>query len=140
MSKIEHEIKIESNVPHVYQALTTLEGLKSWHSAQAEGDLRVNGQLITKGENKPTFIWKIVALNPNKRVEWECVQGPGDSVGTNVYFDLAKTDDGRVLVECVHQGWEHTDDNFNKCNTLWGVLLYHLKQFVETGIVNPTFN
>lgn len=140
MTKIEHEIKIKSNLNDVYQALTTLDGLKSWHSAQMEGESKLNGQLITKGRDKPTFVWKIIALTNNSDVKWECVEGPGDSPGTQVEFNLIERDDGYIDVECIHDGWSKTDDNFTKCNTLWGMLLYHLQQYAETGIANPTFN
>jgi uncharacterized protein YndB with AHSA1/START domain len=55
MDTIEHEIKIHSDVSQVYGALTSLQGLKSWHSAQTDGDTGLNGELIMKGVDKPTF-------------------------------------------------------------------------------------
>lgn len=140
MSKIKHEIKIKGNAHAIYQALTTLEGLKSWHSAQTEGDFSLHSELIMKGINKPTFCWKIITLNPNHCVEWECVYGPGNAPGTKVSFNLSQADEERVLVECTHEGWSKTDGNYTKCNTLWGMLIVHLKQFVETGIAKPSFN
>lgn len=140
MSKIEHEIKIHSDVPTVYQALTTLQGLQSWHSAQAQGEMKLNGQFTMKGLDKPTFSWKITELKPNQSVTWECIQGPGDAVGTTVWFNLMKANDGQVMVECSHEGWPGSEGNFRKCNTLWGMLLFHLKQFAETGKAKPTFN
>lgn len=140
MRNIEHEIKIHSDLATVYHALASLEGLQSWHSADAAGDVKVNGQLTMKGKGKPTFCWKIITMKPNQCVEWECVKGPGDSVGTKVWFNLAKAQDGSIIVECAHQGWPGTDGNFKKCNTLWGTLLFHLKQFAETGKAKPTFN
>lgn len=140
MKKIEHEIKIHSDASSVYQALTTLKGLESWHSAHVEGNLSLNGQFTITHQEYPSFSWKIIALEPNHSVEWECIKGPGDAPGTHVWFNLVPKEDGRVLVECTHQGWANTNGKFRKCNTLWGMLLSHLKQFVESGKPDPTFN
>jgi uncharacterized protein YndB with AHSA1/START domain len=60
-------------------------------------------------------------------------------VGTTATFTLTKTDDGRTLVEHVHAGWPGTHGNFRKCNTTWGVLLHHLRQYAETGDAAPAF-
>lgn len=140
MKKIEHELTIHSDLPTVYQALTTRKGLESWHSSHVEGNFDVNGQFIICHEKNPSFSWKVVNLDPDHRVEWECIKGPGDAPGTHVWFNLKEGDDGKVLVECIHYGWEDTNGNFKKCNTLWGMLMYNLKQFVETGKPGPTFN
>lgn len=140
MKKIEHEIKIQGNVPAVYQALTTLEGLESWHSAHIDGSCNLNDQFTIHHKDHPSFSWKITCLKPNQCVEWECINGPGDSAGTHVSFNLAPDTHERIMVECTHDGWPDTNGNFRKCNTLWGMLLYHLKQFVETGKPSPAFH
>ena len=140
MSKIEHEIKIKGNLDAVYQALMTLQGIKSWHSAEAEGTPNLHEKLITKGHNKPTFVWKITELKPHQEIEWECEQGPGDATGTKAIFKLEKSDEKHTLVRFSHLGWPDTEGHFKHCNTLWAVLLYHLQQYVETSIAKPTFN
>jgi hypothetical protein len=73
-------------------------------------------------------------------VAWKCAAGPGDSPGTIVSFHLSLLADGRTLVEQDHQGWPGTHGNYRKCNTYWGVLLHHLKQYVETGVPAPAFH
>ena len=54
-------------------------------------------------------------------------------------FTLTKTDDDRTLLEHVHAGWPGTHGNFRKCNTTWGVLLHHLRDYAETGNPAPAF-
>lgn len=137
MKKIEHEIKVDGTIHDVYGALTTLQGLESWHSAHIEEN---NHEFKMIHENHPSFTWKIVNIQPDQQVEWECTNGPGNATGTTVFFTLSSCDDDRVLIQCTHQDWPDNDDHFKKCNTFWGMLLNHLKEFVETGTVNPTFN
>jgi uncharacterized protein YndB with AHSA1/START domain len=139
MAEINHEIKIKAAPDRVFAALTTVEGLKSWHSAHVEGHVSVGRVLKFVHSGKPTFRWEITELDAPKRVAWQCVEGPGDSVGTRAIFELSPTDDGRTLVECAHMGWPGTHGNYRKCNTLWGILLHHLKQYAETDKAAPAF-
>lgn len=139
MATIEHEITINASPEKIYTALNTVNGLKSWHSAQIEGECQLNHTIVTKGKDKPTFVWKIITLEPNHRLVWECIEGPGNSVGTQAAYSLLLQEDGRVIVECSHMDWPDKQGNFRKCNTLWGILLHHLKNYVETGKATPTF-
>ena len=139
MVDISHEIKIKATPDHVFAALTKVDELKAWHSGHVSGHDRVGGVLHIEGSGKPGFDWKVTELSPPKRVGWICTAGPGDSVGTTVLFELSLADQGRTLVECTHGGWPGTHGNYRKCNTLWGVLLHHLRQYVETGKPAPAF-
>ncbi len=140
MKTIEHEIKIAGNAHEVYQALTSRDGLQAWHSAHIEGKFNLNDEFSVIHEDHPSFTWKIIGLKPDQSVTWECIKGPGDAPGSQVEFKLSSTDDDRVLLECMHEGWAESSDNFRKCNTLWGMLLDHLKVYIETGTTQPTFN
>lgn len=134
MSEIKHEIKIDAPLEVVFKALTTVEGLKAWHTVDAQ----LKGDVITfHGDGKPLFRWQVVELVPNKKVVWKCLEGPGDSKGTESTYTLSTTSDNRTLVEFSHKGWPHQENNFRKCNTLWGILLHHLKKYAETHQPDP---
>lgn len=137
MAEITHEIKINAPLDKTFKALSTLNGLKSWHTADIEGNLSPNEVLTFKGEGKPVFRWKIIKIEPNKELVWECIEGPGDSIGTETIYTLSKTSDNCTLVEMSHTSWPDQGGNFRKCNTLWGILLYHLKKYVETNHPEP---
>lgn len=140
MADINHEIKIAAPPERVYAALTTLDGVRSWHTPLAEGTGAVGSTWAFTFTGRAEFDWEIAALEPNTLVAWKCTQGPGDSVGTTATFVLTPTEDGRTLVELTHAGWPGTHGNFVKCNTIWGALLHHLQQYVETGAPSTTFN
>ncbi len=83
--------------------------------------------------------WKVLKPDADT-VEWQCVAGPGHSVGTVARFQLSLSDGGRTLVEFSHAGWPDADDNLRKCNTLWAILLFHLKKYLEVGKAAPAFS
>src|SRR6187402_1543594 len=84
MAEIQHEIKIEASLPEVFEALSSLEALKSWHTVEVEGDMKNGGILTFMAPGKPVFRWMIKQLQPNQKLVWECVEGPGDSLGTKL--------------------------------------------------------
>lgn len=140
MADIEHEIKVRATPEVVFAALSTPAGMRGWHSSEVEGSGEVGSDWLLRSPDAPDFVWRVIASDPGSRVRWECVTGPGDSVGTTVEFRLSTTGDGRTLVEQIHQGWPIDADNFRKCNTLWGALLHHLRQYAETQQSAPAFS
>jgi len=139
MAEIHHELKMKASAERVFEALTTAEGLKAWHSAHVEGDGAPGHAWRFEFSGRPTFRWEVTESAAPTRVAWRCVEGPGDSVGTSVTFRLSGAGGERTLVELAHKGWPGTHGNYRKCNTYWGVLLHHLKQYVETGLPRPAF-
>ncbi|MDE1175927.1 MAG: SRPBCC domain-containing protein [Edaphobacter sp.] len=136
MADIDHEIKINAAPEAIYQALTNASELAKWHTASTNG----KGETFTTHPNDgPSFEWKV--LEPDRQsIEWQCIGGPGHSVGTIARFKLSPGDGGRTLVELSHSGWHDTTENFRKCNTLWAILLFHLKKYLEAGEAGPAFS
>jgi len=137
MKNIEHEVKIKAPIEKVFKALTSLQELKCWHTADITGSTKQQEVMTFAGKDKPSFRWKTIGLEPNKKVVWECIEGPGDSVGTQAIYKLSETDNKHTILEFSHTKWPLEAENFRKCNTLWGNLLYHLKKYTETGSADP---
>ena len=132
MSEIDHELKIDAAPERVFAALTTLEGVRGWHAPSASGSGEVGSEWVFPYADHPEFRWEVTESESPTRVAWRCTRGPGDSVGTTATFTVTPAD-GRTVVELRHAGWPGTHGNFRKCNTTWGVLLHHLRDYVETG-------
>jgi uncharacterized protein YndB with AHSA1/START domain len=140
VSDISHEIKIKASQERVYQALTTVSDLTKWHTAKMDGGAALGNVLRIHPQNGPEFEWKVIKTDSGRRIEWKCIKGPGNSVGTTVRFDLSPADKGRTYLEFLHSDWPNAGGNFRKCNTLWGILLYHLQKYAETQKSDPAFN
>jgi uncharacterized protein YndB with AHSA1/START domain len=139
MAEISQQINISGTPEQVFAALSTSAGVKAWHTPAAEGTGEVGSEWVFGFADHPEFGWEIVESDSPVRVGWRCTRGPGDSVGTTAAFTIAPTDDGRAQLELSHAGWPGTHGNFRKCNTTWGVLLHHLREYVETGDAAPAF-
>ncbi len=140
MAEIVHEIKIAAPRSKVYAALSTREGMQGWHTSDVSGNGSIGSVWHLGFGEGPLFQWRVTTSEDDQLVAWECVAGPGDSVGTTVEYQLSDTTDGRTLVEQKHSGWPHEEGAYNKCNTLWGVLLTHLRNYVETSVSAPAYS
>ncbi|MGH3638155.1 MAG: SRPBCC family protein [Mycobacterium sp.] len=138
MPEIDHELKIDAPPEQVYEALTTPDGVKGWHNPTVTGSGEVGTEWVFSFADHPEFGWEVTASDVPSRVVWRCTRGPGDSVGTTATFTIVPAN-GRTLLELQHAGWPGTHGNFRKCNTTWGVLLHHLRDYVETGDAAPAF-
>jgi hypothetical protein len=135
MVDIAHEIKVHASPQRIRQALGMQSELEAWHGGRVTS---TNGEWqFDFADGAPTFRWAVRSGTSPDEVIWRCVQGPGDSVGTEVTFRILPADKGRTLIEFTHAGWPHTGGNYRKCNTLWGILLHHLRQVLETGRSGP---
>jgi Activator of Hsp90 ATPase homolog 1-like protein len=135
MAEIHHEIKVRAEPDRIREALTSPTSLEAWHGGRvtvANGGLR-----FEFADGAPTFRWAIEPAKSGAEIVWRCLEGPGDSVGTEASFKFSPADKGRTLVEFAHRGWPHTGGNFRKCNTTWAILLHHLRQYIESGKADP---
>ena len=139
MHEIDHEIKVSAPPERVFAALTTLDGVKGWHTPNASGDGSVGSEWVFTFADHPEFSWEVTQSDAPSRVVWRCTRGPGDSVGTTATFVITPVDE-RTLLELQHAGWPGTHGNFRKCNTTWGVLLHHLRGYAESGDPAPAFD
>ena len=73
-------------------------------------------------------------------VTWDCLEGPGASPGTAVVFRLAGKNDRGITLELDHDGLDEADDKNKVCNTMWGALMLHLKNYVESKQPQPAFH
>jgi uncharacterized protein YndB with AHSA1/START domain len=139
MATISHEIRIAAPRDRVYEALSTRDGLTSWYTADLEGDVVEGEEAVFKFKGTEPFRWRFLELSPSSRVRWECTQGPGAAAGTTVTVRLSDTADGRTQVELDHDGFSESDDFVKTCNTLWGIVMGHLKAYAETAVPSTAF-
>jgi uncharacterized protein YndB with AHSA1/START domain len=137
MERIEHTIDIEAAPDMVYSAVTTQDGLRGWWTRQAEAaptEGHVNEFRFSSGDYNAM---RVVALEPDGRVEWECVEGSPEWIGTRVVFRIEGAEGGTRLTFS-HADWRADTPFFRMCRKAWEWYMASLKQYCETGMGTPS--
>jgi uncharacterized protein YndB with AHSA1/START domain len=133
MPDILHRIGILSESPQpVYEALTSLPGLRSWWTDSVKGEGTVGGSLHFRFGDRGGFDMRVIELVPSARVLWEVIGGPEEWLGTRVRFDLHQAD-GHTIVLFKHEDWKEPVEFMHHCSTKWAIFLMSLKSLLETG-------
>lgn len=141
MADIIHRVGIKAPISKVYAALSTIDGLAGWWTQNTSGASEV-GKTITfqfrdpNGGIKGEFEMEVVKPEPSKRVQWTCVRGPEEWIGTDITFDLKQVNDFTIVL-FGHRNWKEAVEFTAHCSTKWAVFLMSLKELVETGKGRP---
>ena len=158
MPDIRHEILIGASAEVVYGAITRKEGLSAWWTPDTEA-MPVLNSVARFGFGSNYFKqMKIVELQPNKLVRWDCISGAEEWIGTRISFILQpgdkewlskvhpelsdqinqskKSGSGTVLI-FHHDNWRGQTSMFAECNYTWGQFLKSIKLLCETGNGRP---
>jgi uncharacterized protein YndB with AHSA1/START domain len=136
MSAIKHYLIIRSSPEKIYKALTTKEGIANWWTVQTEIGSKVGDVNIFDFDEQYHNKMEIVALQPGKKVEWKCLVGDTEWIGTSFIFEIEKENDHSVL-RFTHGNWQEETDFFASCNYHWGYYMRSLKLYCETGKGTP---
>jgi uncharacterized protein YndB with AHSA1/START domain len=132
MPDILNKVAIKASPNAVYRALTTLEGLAGWWTADTTGDCNVGGTILFRFGDRGRIEVKVIELVPNRRVLWQVVGGPDVWIGTKVSFDLSQDGDFTAIL-FKHAGWKEPSEFMHHCTTKWAMFLMSMKSFIEIG-------
>ena len=132
MPDILHRVGINATPEKVFEALSTIEGLRHWWTIETTGDAKQGG-LINFGFCE----MKVVESRVNELVHWKCVRGPDEWVGTEVTFQLKRKDD-QTFVVFKHANWKEPVEFMHHCSTKWATFLLSLKDWLERSEGRPS--
>lgn len=137
MADILHRVGARTSTPtKVYDALTTVDGLAAWWTADTKGSAEVGGKIEFRFPPVGGFDMEVLEARPDERVAWRVVDGPAEWVGTTIEFDL-RQDGEWTIVLFKHAGWKEPVEFMNHCSTKWATFLMSLKALAETGSGEP---
>jgi len=131
MNAIYHCFWVDANPEKVRSALTTAAGLAGWWTIDVEGSGTQGSVWSFRFASGAFNRMKIVQLEPN-RVEWECVDGHAEWVGTRVVFAL-RPEDGKTKVCFTHSGWRAITEYVGECSFHWAYYMASLQKYCESG-------
>ncbi len=136
MAEIKHLVTIEAEPAVVYAAITEQAGLASWWTEETVADATVGSVLEFRFGEEYHNKMRLTRLVSDQRVEWECIQGHDEWVGTRFTFDL-EGGQGRTTLRFSHYQWAEATDFYANCNFHWGYYMQSLKTYCETGQGTP---
>lgn len=158
MPNIRHEIVIAATADKIYEAITRQERLSAWWTPETDAKAELNSH--ARFGFGPAYFkeMKIEQLKPFEKVQWICIKGAEEWIGTIISFELhsgqeqtlldchpeakdqikqqKKTNESTVLI-FHHDHWKDYTPMFAECNYTWGQFLRSLKLLCETGKGHP---
>jgi len=158
MPNIHHQLLIGASPEKVYHAITTQQGLSAWWTPGAKA-VPETGSIAHFSFGLDYYKeMKVTGLIPGKEVNWNCIEGANEWVGTSVSFKLQPYNqenfsnthpemngqveqqfniDKATLLIFHHDDWKGYTSMFAECNYTWGQFLRSLKLLCETGKGRP---
>jgi uncharacterized protein YndB with AHSA1/START domain len=132
MPDLNHIVPISAPPSRVYAAVATQAGMRSWWTADTHMEERVGGKAEFGFDRRQVvFRMTIDKLEPGRRVVLKCHGDPDDWNGTTLRWDIAANDSGGATLKFTHIGWRQMTDFCASCNSMWGNLLFRLKDSLE---------
>lgn len=133
---IKHLFHIDVTKEKVFQAISTLEGLRNWWTVQVEGSTEIERELkFTFGDfGGPTMM--VMESSTNQKVVWRCIDKE-HSWYQHEYTFLLDENDGKCRLRFSHSGWEENGDFYASCCFSWGRYLESMRQYCQTGKGHP---
>ena len=136
MAEIRHFLNIKSSPEKVYRAITEQEGLASWWTRETIAKPQIGSIAEFKFGDRYHNKMRVIRLVPHKIVEWECLMGDKEWIGTTFRFELIP-DKENTNLRFTHGKWKEMTDFFASCNFQWGHYMRSLKDYCETGKGEP---
>ena len=141
MVDIIHRVGIKTPVSDVYRAISTVDGIAGWWTKETTGVSEPGGQIEVlfsrpSSERVGGMMMEVMALEPDRLVQWRFRQGPAEWIDTDAIFQLSQ-DGGYTIVRFGHRNWREAVEFTEHCSTKWATFLMSLKSFVETGKGQP---
>ena len=126
MPAIKHLLRIKASPEKVYQAVTSQKGLSSWWTAKTKADAIIGSVAEFWFSDQYHDKMYVKELVKNKMVEWECIDGDKEWIGTRINFSIFPDEDGTTLLFS-HYEWKEETDFYASCNFQWGRYMKSLK-------------
>jgi len=135
MVDLTHLVPIDASAAKVYAAVATTEGNRGWWTADSNVDLK--GKAAFGFEKRGmVFHMTVDRLMPNQEVVMTCRGDHPEWKGTTLTWKI-ESDGKQSTLRFKHSGWKEMTDYCAGCNSMWGRLMFRLKDYVETGRANP---
>ncbi len=131
MESIYHQVIIDADEKVVLKAITSTEGVAGWWIAECKIGEKTGEENVFYYNNEPSLKMRINRLEETG-VEWECVKGPEEWMGTKIVFSFTVYN-SYIKLDFRHTGWKEQSEFFGTCSYHWARHMRMLRALCETG-------
>lgn len=135
MPNIKHAITIDAPVNKVEPLVKTPSGLAAWWAEDVAA--RDGESSVDLGFFNRSTVYRLAPEAGDATARWRVETG-NEWAGTRLVFRLRPVDN-KTQLEFAHENWVEETPYFTSCNTVWGHLMFHLKDAAERGARRPFF-
>ena len=138
MPDIKHFIPLATTPDKVFATLTTQNGLGSWWTADTTITPKVGGTAEFGFDKRGMlFRMKIESLETDRLVVMSCHGDHPEWAGTRLTWEIEPAGDGETHLRFTHANWKAVTDFCASCNTMWGQLMFRMKDYLEGRARGP---
>lgn len=131
MPSLKHQVSVDASPEKLYAAVATQKGMKRWWTADTRMQEKAGGKAEFGFDRRGmVFRMKIEKLVPGRKVIMTCYGNHPEWKGTKLTWTITHDGDPSTL-HFVHSGWKSATDFCSSCNSMWGNLMFRLKDYVE---------
>ena len=137
MNNIYFDLKIKSGVYRIYSAVSDPKELLKWWPLECSGNAEIDEVYrLFFGE---LYDWRarVSKMEVGRIFEWTMEDCDEDWNGTKVGFIVTPEDSEFGMLSFYHTGWPTLNHHFRHSAFCWANLLEGLKNYLETGVVQP---
>ena len=135
MPDIKHAIDIAAPVNVVAALVTTPAGLGAWWAEDVTTSAR--DASVELGFFDRATVYRLTPEGGDSTARWRVETGK-EWAGTRLVFSL-RPEANKTHLEFAHENWTQETPYFTSCNTVWGHLLFRLKEAAERSVRRPFF-
>jgi hypothetical protein len=135
MPDIQHAIVIDAPVERILPLVSSADGFSRWWAEDVTAD--ASTKAVDLGFFNRTTTYRLTPEADRDATRWRCTTGQ-EWAGTTLTFRLVPQGK-QTRLEFGHEGWAERTPYFVSCTTMWGHLMFLLKDAAERGGAHPYF-
>ena len=141
METITHTISIDVPPSEVFEAFSSLGGIRSWWTNAISGNPDKNGELKMELGMNRHIVFLVSALKKNACMTLTGISSNfpegEECVGTNISIKVATNSARNTNLTFAHDGWKAKTPFYKTCSKQWTTRLESLKKLCESGKGDP---
>ena len=106
--------------------------MSNWYTTIVSGKFEKGSNITFEFVDLAVFKFKIIEIQKNEFVHFQCVESEWDNIGHIMKYDLDENG-GKTRLRYTYEGFTEMDDSYSNMNYSSGKYLESLRQYCQNG-------